>query len=547
MMYNTWMKKHRIHFKHSVILVMVASLLSIGFLAGICNVPKQKQPSQAAASLSDWQQYREKTTTTFSLVGQNGFAITSTEFSESYLHKTFTVKQNTTYSFSADVWTDSTTQNSSPSPVLSRVIINSDANGADEYITPIGGTQRLSFMFNTQNSNTVTLRLVHGHWANGVKGTSHFSNLVLQEMTVSGTTKTWDVLCLTFRNLDANFLIGGTLRNVNISMDSADISFASTLFNRFATYMNTVSNGQIIVNIDIRIINEPLELLSYAGGYDYNAPNEDIYPHAHPHLQAKNYDHVMSILRLSAEDSTYNVPTGWVGLGGGQPYKGVSYSTVLLPHARGTANQNADYYEHVLVHEFLHTIERMSLEAGMDIPWLHDSGLYGYPAYGSTGGVDYFKTWYTAYMNKDVTRNVAPFDKFGLTPESYLLSRYQPVATVYTTVIEVTFTITITVGENGTASESGIITVIQGTNKTITFTPNDGYKVIAVMVNGANIGRPKTYTFTNINANQTLSVQFAVDDGKKPGFGMLELSLIFGGVILVLIVVYFLLPKHKRR
>ena len=73
------------------------------------------------------------------------------------------------------------------------------------------------------------------------------------------------------------------------------------------------------------------------------------------------------------------------------------------------------------------------------------------------------------------------------------------------------FTITATAGENGSISPSGDTTVAQGANQTYTITANSGYHIKDVKVNGSSVGTAATYTFTNVTANATITVEFEVD------------------------------------
>ena len=75
-------------------------------------------------------------------------------------------------------------------------------------------------------------------------------------------------------------------------------------------------------------------------------------------------------------------------------------------------------------------------------------------------------------------------------------------------------TITATAGSNGTISPSGNTSVNYGANQTFTFTPNTGYHIDSVYIdnvyNAAAVSAG-TYTFTNVTANHSIRVTFAVD------------------------------------
>ena len=76
----------------------------------------------------------------------------------------------------------------------------------------------------------------------------------------------------------------------------------------------------------------------------------------------------------------------------------------------------------------------------------------------------------------------------------------------------ITFTIQAAAGTHGTIDPLGAITVAYGDNKMFSFTPDTGYLITDVSVDGAsNPGAKATgaYTFTNVTANHTISVTFA--------------------------------------
>jgi hypothetical protein len=71
-----------------------------------------------------------------------------------------------------------------------------------------------------------------------------------------------------------------------------------------------------------------------------------------------------------------------------------------------------------------------------------------------------------------------------------------------------TYTITSSAGTGGTISPSGSVVVSKGTSRTFTITPNAGYKVYTVYVNGSWKGALTTYTFSNVVANHTIKAVF---------------------------------------
>ena len=65
-----------------------------------------------------------------------------------------------------------------------------------------------------------------------------------------------------------------------------------------------------------------------------------------------------------------------------------------------------------------------------------------------------------------------------------------------------------TTSANGTISPVGPTPVSSGGSQTFTITPNAGYKINYVAVNGASVGAVSSYTFTNVRQNYTIKADF---------------------------------------
>jgi len=80
--------------------------------------------------------------------------------------------------------------------------------------------------------------------------------------------------------------------------------------------------------------------------------------------------------------------------------------------------------------------------------------------------------------------------------------------TIYATFAPQTYTITHSTSANGTIYPSGKIVVKGGSDQTLTITPDPGYIVSYVAVDGASVGPTTSYTFSNVSANHTVSAIF---------------------------------------
>ena len=71
------------------------------------------------------------------------------------------------------------------------------------------------------------------------------------------------------------------------------------------------------------------------------------------------------------------------------------------------------------------------------------------------------------------------------------------------------YTIKATAGAGGSISPSGNVSVREGRDQTFTITPDKGYAVANVKIDGKSIGAVKSYTFENVRRNHTIEVSFA--------------------------------------
>ena len=75
------------------------------------------------------------------------------------------------------------------------------------------------------------------------------------------------------------------------------------------------------------------------------------------------------------------------------------------------------------------------------------------------------------------------------------------------------YTIKATAGTGGSISPSGSISVREGRDQTFTITPDKGYAVANVKIDGKSIGAVKSYTFENVSRTHTIEVIFMKANG----------------------------------
>ena len=75
------------------------------------------------------------------------------------------------------------------------------------------------------------------------------------------------------------------------------------------------------------------------------------------------------------------------------------------------------------------------------------------------------------------------------------------------------YTIKATAGAGGSISPSGNVSVREGRDQTFTITPDKGYAVSNVKIDGKSIGAVKSYTFENVRRTHTIEVIFTKANG----------------------------------
>ena len=79
-----------------------------------------------------------------------------------------------------------------------------------------------------------------------------------------------------------------------------------------------------------------------------------------------------------------------------------------------------------------------------------------------------------------------------------------------------TYTITASAGSNGQISPNGDTQVNWGSTQPYTITPNTGYHIVDVLVDGSSVGRVTSYSFTNVTSDRIIAATFGLPDVTAP-------------------------------
>jgi subtilisin family serine protease len=126
------------------------------------------------------------------------------------------------------------------------------------------------------------------------------------------------------------------------------------------------------------------------------------------------------------------------------------------------------------------------------------------------------------YINMDSGVGLFESHLYNLNPgNTYYIRAFatNAVSTVYTeqeifqTSQQLFNTVNATSGPGGNINPEGAVNVNYGQNQTFTITPNTGYEIADVLVDGVSVGTMSTYTFENVTANHDIHVDFELSIG----------------------------------
>ncbi len=247
-------------------------------------------------------------------------------------------------------------------------------------------------------------------------GTAWFSNFKI-ESGITEESNTWHFLCVLFDYVDVNIEKNGTNQNVKLKLTQTDKEDVTICMRRFQSSMQEMSAGKIKVEYDIVESNTPITSMSHDEENGYYVSGYNVKEVIDPFIAQGKYDHIFVAFRTGDINQQGLIPINdWIGLGS-MEYRGFGFSNIRLPDDDHNYIYKYDtrintFPEEVMVHEFLHTLERNTQEYGWERPELHDNEKYGYQSQKLVG----LKKWYQDYMNQNIQTATK---KIGIPAEIY--------------------------------------------------------------------------------------------------------------------------------
>lgn len=384
-------------FKFILSLIVIAVLIYI--LINIYDAYKKKyfndfNKAELTLHLSEFSRDKDVQYT----AGVYSYRITSNTMNDATLYKTLEVEKNTPYKVSCMVKTENVVAEKTPSESGAHISII-DTVEKSESVQGTSDWQELVFYFNSYGRESVNIGFRLGGYQDDCTGTAWFSDFKV-EKGVPDTSTTWNVACFVIPNTDV-ILDNGT--EVIARMSDSDIYNTKVNMQRFQSSCNTLSGGAMNVEYDFFETNKTLTSITndeVNGNYISGANVADIID---PYLEKEEYDHIFIVAKLGDATKKLEIEVNdWIGLGG-MTYKGIGFSNIRIPNDEynsiyaynGVTNT---FPEEVMVHEFLHDLERICFAMDYDIPQLHDYTKYNYKNEAVTGQ----RTWYKDYMSKEI-------------------------------------------------------------------------------------------------------------------------------------------------
>ena len=240
---------------------------------------------------------------------ENSYKIESTDFNDAMFYKEIQVKPNTPYKLTCMVKTEAVEPQKSPSSSGAQICVL-DTTECSESITGTNEWQKLEFMFNSKNRETIKIGFRLGGNKEDVKGSAWFSNFKLEQGNANTDTN-WNVACFIFKNVDVNI----ENEEIKLSMNSNDIETMKSNIERFKKACKELSNNKMTVTYDVYEISEPIKTVSYSEEYGYYVDPVDVKEILKNYINKEEYDHIFVAVRLGNDNKNVEIPVNdWIGL-----------------------------------------------------------------------------------------------------------------------------------------------------------------------------------------------------------------------------------------
>ena len=322
---------------------------------------------------------------------RKSYRVENKDYTDSMFYREISVLPNCSYRVSCMVKTQNVEQYEGNQVAGAQIVLK----GTEEHSEVISGTQdwtKIELRFNSKNNNKVEIGFELGGNLCKAKGIAWFDKLELAQGSTDTSNK-WKYACFIFENTNVKLENGKTVNEKITDREQANIK---SMTEKFEKSMSGLSKSKMSAECEIIKISDPITTLSFDENNGYYVGEKDVYNQIIKNVGDNEYDHIFAFFKLPDEKYLgYGNVNDWIGLGN-MEFCGIGFSDIRIYD--GFYSANDDFPQEVLVHEFLHTLERNAEEYGYERPALHDFSNYGYEEKKNVR----LKQWYSDYMNKEI-------------------------------------------------------------------------------------------------------------------------------------------------
>ena len=237
------------------------------------------------------------------------YKLESTDFNDAMFYKTINIKPNTPYKLTCMVKTENVISENGKSDSGAQMSIL-DTTECSESINGTNDWQKLEFIFDSKNRETIEIGFRLGGNSSKVKGTAWFSDFKLEE-GIKDNSSNWNVACFLIKNVDVNI----NNQHLELSMSVNDIEKMKANMDRFKISAQELSNNKMTVDYDIYEIDEPIQSITYSQEFGYYLDPSDVQDILKDYLSKEEYDYIFVTTRLGDMDENIEIPVyDWIGL-----------------------------------------------------------------------------------------------------------------------------------------------------------------------------------------------------------------------------------------
>lgn len=237
------------------------------------------------------------------------YKLESNNYNDALFYKTINVKPNTPYKLTCMVKTENVESENGKNDSGAQISILNTTESS-ETIQGTRDWQKLEFIFDSGNRETIEIGFRLGGNNSNAKGTAWFSDFKLEE-GIKDNSNNWNVACFIIKNIDVNI----DNQNLKLSMSISDIETMKVNMDRFKLAAQELSNSRMTVDYDIYEIDEAVQTITYSNEYGYYLAPSDVKELIKEYLEKEEYDYIFITTRLGDIEEHIEIPVyDWIGL-----------------------------------------------------------------------------------------------------------------------------------------------------------------------------------------------------------------------------------------